>query len=62
MFALHFIAQAGCDKRFTTCRNKFGNGVNFRGFPHLPGNDFIIGGTGAGDPGAGPFDGGSLFR
>lgn len=57
-----FTAQAGCDKRFTTCRDKFGNGVNFRGFPHLPGNDFIIGGTGAGDPGAGPFDGGSLFR
>ncbi|WID96031.1 DUF2163 domain-containing protein [Bosea vestrisii] len=56
-----FTAQAGCDKRFTTCRNKFGNGVNFRGFPHLPGNDFIIGGAGADDPGAGPFDGGSLF-
>lgn len=57
-----FIAEAGCDKRFRTCRDKFGNGVNFRGFPHLPGNDFIIGGVGAGNPGAGPFDGGSLFR
>lgn len=57
-----FAASPGCDKRFTTCRDKFGNGVNFRGFPHLPGNDFIIGGAGAGDPGAGPFDGGSLFR
>jgi uncharacterized phage protein (TIGR02218 family) len=57
-----FVAQAGCDKRFATCRDKFGNGVNFRGFPHLPGNDFIIGGTGTGSPGAGPFDGGSLFR
>lgn len=57
-----FTALPGCDKRFATCRDKFGNGVNFRGFPHLPGNDFIIGGTGAGDPGAGPFDGGSLFR
>jgi uncharacterized phage protein (TIGR02218 family) len=57
-----FTVQAGCDKRFATCRSKFGNGVNFRGFPHLPGNDFIIGGVGAGDPGAGPFDGGSLFR
>lgn len=60
--SFHITAQAGCDKRFATCRDKFGNGVNFRGFPHLPGNDFIIGGTGAGDPGAGPFDGGSLFR
>jgi len=57
-----FTAQAGCDKRFATCRDKFGNVVNFRGFPHLPGNDFIIGGTGAGKPGAGPFDGASLFR
>ncbi|MCP4561951.1 MAG: DUF2163 domain-containing protein [Bosea sp.] len=57
-----FMAFPGCDKRFKTCREKFGNGANFRGFPHLPGNDFIIGGTGAGDPGAGPFDGGSLFR
>ncbi|MGX1787229.1 DUF2163 domain-containing protein [Bosea sp. NPDC055332] len=57
-----FMAFPGCDKRFATCRDKFGNGVNFRGFPHLPGNDFIVGGTGAGSPGAGPFDGGSLFR
>lgn len=57
-----FTAQAGCDKRFATCRNKFGNGLNFRGFPHLPGNDFIIGGASADNPGAGPFDGGSLFR
>jgi len=57
-----FTAQAGCDKRFATCLGKFGNGVNFRGFPHLPGNDFIIAGVGAGNPGAGPFDGGSLFR
>lgn len=57
-----FTVHAGCDKHFTTCRSKFGNGVNFRGFPHLPGNDFIIGGAGVGDPGAGPFDGGSLFR
>ncbi|MBE7183654.1 MAG: DUF2163 domain-containing protein [Methylobacterium mesophilicum] len=30
---------AGCDKSFGTCRAKFGNGLNFRGFPHLPGND-----------------------
>jgi len=29
----------GCDKRFSTCHEKFGNAVNFRGFPHLPGND-----------------------
>ncbi|WMS41701.1 DUF2163 domain-containing protein [Acuticoccus sp. MNP-M23] len=29
----------GCDKRFDTCRAKFQNGLNFQGFPHLPGND-----------------------
>lgn len=32
-------ARAGCDKRFRTCREKFANSSNFRGFPHLPGND-----------------------
>ena len=30
---------AGCDKSFATCRDKFANPDNFRGFPHLPGND-----------------------
>lgn len=34
---------AGCDKTFKTCREKFGNGLNFRGFPHLPGSDFAYG-------------------
>lgn len=37
-----FSIQAGCDKLFKTCLEKFQNGVNFRGFPHMPGNDFII--------------------
>lgn len=32
---------AGCDKTFATCRAKFANGVNFRGFPHIPGNSFV---------------------
>ena len=35
-----FQASAGCDKQFSTCREKFANGLNFRGFPHMPGNDF----------------------
>ena len=35
--------QAGCDKGWNTCRAKFGNGVNFRGFPHVPGTDFALG-------------------
>lgn len=30
----------GCDKSFSTCRTKFGNVLNFRGFPHMPGSDF----------------------
>ncbi|PLW76799.1 DUF2163 domain-containing protein [Cohaesibacter celericrescens] len=32
---------AGCDKRFASCVDKFANGVNFRGFPHMPGNDYV---------------------
>lgn len=32
-----FTIKAGCDKSVTTCRTKFSNVVNFRGFPHLPG-------------------------
>ena len=38
-----FIVTAGCDKRFPTCRDRFGNAVNFRGFPQIPGNDFLLG-------------------
>jgi len=29
----------GCDKRLATCRDKFDNVVNFRGFPFVPGDD-----------------------
>jgi uncharacterized phage protein (TIGR02218 family) len=31
----------GCDKRYETCRDRFANRANFRGFPHIPGNDFV---------------------
>ncbi len=31
----------GCDKRFETCRDRFGNALNFRGEPHLPGMDLL---------------------
>jgi hypothetical protein len=34
-----FTVTAGCDKRFATCRDRFDNTVNLRGFPHIPGND-----------------------
>ncbi|GAA6213039.1 DUF2163 domain-containing protein [Hyphomicrobiales bacterium 4NK60-0047b] len=37
-----FKITAGCDKTFATCKSKFSNQNNFRGFPHIPGNDFII--------------------
>ena len=33
----------GCDKSFATCKARFDNGLNFRGFPHLPGNDAAMG-------------------
>jgi uncharacterized phage protein (TIGR02218 family) len=36
-----FTVTAGCDKHLATCRAKFANTVNFRGFPHMPGNDFV---------------------
>jgi uncharacterized phage protein (TIGR02218 family) len=49
----------GCDKSFGTCRAKFGNSVNFRGFPHMPGNDFILRVPRQGEAG---LDGGSMFR
>lgn len=37
-----FRITAGCNKQFSTCRTKFDNTVNFRGFPHVPGNDFML--------------------
>jgi uncharacterized phage protein (TIGR02218 family) len=53
-----FTVTAGCDKIFATCRDRFANTVNFRGFPHIPGNDFVVAtpSVGAGN------DGGSLRR
>jgi uncharacterized phage protein (TIGR02218 family) len=45
-----FTVTAGCDKQFTTCRTKFANAVNFRGFPHMPGPDYILAVAKPGDP------------
>ena len=42
---------AGCDKSFATCRARFANTDNFRGFPQIPGNDFLIGSPTQGAPG-----------
>lgn len=33
---------AGCDKRLETCRFKFNNLLNFRGFPDVPEDDWLI--------------------
>ena len=54
-----FRVSAGCDKRLQTCRGKFDNVLNHRGFPHMPGNDFVLKVAASG---AGVFDGESLFR
>ncbi|MBY6239756.1 DUF2163 domain-containing protein [Methylosinus sp. Sm6] len=54
-----FTLAAGCDKSAGTCRTKFANLVNFRGFPHMPGNDLVIAYPSAAAP---AMDGGSLFR
>lgn len=34
------VVSAGCDKRFATCRDRFGNALNFRGFPLIPSPEF----------------------
>jgi len=33
--------REGCDKRLATCAGRFGNALNFRGEPHLPGIDLL---------------------
>ncbi|MEL6168219.1 MAG: DUF2163 domain-containing protein [Pseudomonadota bacterium] len=48
--------EAGCDKRRETCKAKFANILNFRGFPHIPGEDWMI----AYPTSSGGHDGGSL--
>ncbi len=49
---------AGCDRTATTCRAKFDNFLNFRGFPHIPGEDWMASYPVSGQPN----DGGSLGR
>lgn len=51
-----FSVVAGCDKKFAACKAKFANALNFRGFPHLPGNDAAYGYVVDG----GRFDGGPV--
>lgn len=39
-----FVMTAGCSKDFAACGAKFANRDNFRGHPHMPGNDFVLAG------------------
>ncbi|HVV29124.1 MAG TPA: DUF2163 domain-containing protein [Rhizomicrobium sp.] len=52
-----FTVTPGCDKQFTTCRARFNNTANFRGFPHMPGNDAVMAMPAAGQV----LDGGSRY-
>jgi uncharacterized phage protein (TIGR02218 family) len=54
-----FTVVAGCDKSPDACRSKFNNLINFRGFPHMPGNDRVIAYPSSLAP---AMDGGSFFR
>jgi uncharacterized phage protein (TIGR02218 family) len=53
-----FSVTAGCDKQFATCQSKFANATRFRGFPYMPGNDFVISYPGAKDV----MDGASRYK
>ncbi|MEO1494282.1 MAG: DUF2163 domain-containing protein [Pseudomonadota bacterium] len=53
-----FEVTAGCDKTAATCRAKFDNILNFRGFPHMPGDDVAASYPNTG----GAHNGRSLFR
>jgi uncharacterized phage protein (TIGR02218 family) len=45
-----FTITAGCDKQFSTCKAKFANAPNFRGFPHMPGPDYVLSVAKPGEP------------
>ena len=48
-----FTVTAGCDKTFATCRDRFANTLNFRGFPQIPGNEVVSSYPTASNPGTG---------
>ena len=51
-----FTGTAGCDRTFDPCTAKFDHAVNYRGFPHMPGNDrafgYVVGESGDNDGGS----------
>ena len=52
-----FTITPGCDKQFATCKAKFANAGNFRGFPYMPGNDVVLSYPASSTP----LDGGSRY-
>lgn len=38
---MRVLLREGCDRTIATCSSRFGNAVNFRGEPFLPGNDML---------------------
>lgn len=50
---------AGCDGAFSTCRTRFSNQLNHRGFPHIPGNEVLMANAATTSQ---RMDGGSLFK
>ncbi len=44
-----FVIRAGCDKQLATCRDRFANALNFRGFPNIPGQDAVLRYAASGD-------------
>lgn len=53
-----FTVTAGCDHTAATCKATFSNLANFRGFPHIPGNDILTSYASNEDE---DMDGGSFF-
>lgn len=37
-----FTIVAGCNKQLSMCNARFDNVLNFRGFPHIPGQDAVL--------------------
>lgn len=52
-----FTVTPGCDRSFATCKTKFSNAANFRGFPYMIGNDAALASVSSSTP----LDGGSRY-
>ncbi len=37
-----YSLRPGCDKKFSTCKDRYNNVKNFRGEPNVPGNDQVL--------------------